>query len=221
LLGLAADGHEAQLADELEQLIALSTARPAGALMLTELRVPTIDQRLHRGIHDRRACSRCEAGPAAVPAREAHRRARIAVGTAFNSIVATVVKVFGNAKSFKVTRVSVALDSCLVVNPASVAAQISDGVVHGLNAALDGQQTFKNGVAERTNFNANRMIRLDEMPQVSVVLIPPLRPIAAWRSARWASSVCPRWRTLCSRLPGSMRAISPSSRKRPGAAFDA
>jgi isoquinoline 1-oxidoreductase beta subunit len=52
--------------------------------------------------------------------------------------------------------------------------------VHGLNATLYGQQTFSNGAAERRNFNANRMIRLNEMPTVSVKIMPP--PVQADRS---------------------------------------
>lgn len=62
----------------------------------------------------------------------------------------------------------------------NVEAQIAGGVVHGLNAALYGQQTFVNGVAQRRNFSSNRMIRLQEMPAVAVTLIP--RPLQADRS---------------------------------------
>jgi isoquinoline 1-oxidoreductase beta subunit len=105
----------------------------------------------------------------------------IAVGAAFNTIVAAVVEVSGSsATSFTVRRVSVALDSYLTVNPANVEAQIIGGVVHGLNAALYGQQTFSNGAAQRRNFNTNRMIRLQEMPQVRVTLMP--RPSVADRN---------------------------------------
>ena len=46
------------------------------------------------------------------------------------------------------------------------------GVVHGLNAALYGRQTFSNGAATAKNFNASRMIRLSEMPAVSVTILP-------------------------------------------------
>ena len=106
----------------------------------------------------------------------------IAVGSAFNSIVAAVVEISGSsATSFKVQRVSVALDSYLTVNPGTVEAQIIGGVVHGLNATLYGQQTFSNGAAQRRNFNVNRMIRLQEMPQVRVTLMP--RPSTLDRSA--------------------------------------
>ena len=45
-------------------------------------------------------------------------------------------------------------------------------MVHGLNAALYGRQNFVNGVAQWPNFFNNRVIRMDEMPQVSVTLIP-------------------------------------------------
>lgn len=101
-------------------------------------------------------------------------RARgIAIGTAFNTIVAQVVEVANSTSGLRVTRVWVAVDSYLTVNPGSVEAQITGGVVHGLNAALYGKQTFSNGAAQSKNFNANRMIRLSEMPAVSVILLPP------------------------------------------------
>jgi isoquinoline 1-oxidoreductase beta subunit len=56
------------------------------------------------------------------------------------------------------------------VNPGQVEAQLVGGVVHGLNAALYGKQTFLNGVAQSRNFNNSRMIRLSEMPTVSVTI---------------------------------------------------
>jgi isoquinoline 1-oxidoreductase beta subunit len=49
-----------------------------------------------------------------------------------------------------------------------------------LNAALYGKQTFLNGAAQSKNFNASRMIRASEMPQVATVLIP--NPAAADRN---------------------------------------
>ena len=97
----------------------------------------------------------------------------IAIGTAFNTIAAAVVEVSGtSATSFSVKKVAVAVDPYLTVNPGNVEAQITGGVVHGLNAALYGQQTFVNGAAQRRNFNVNRMMRLQEMPQVSVRIMP-------------------------------------------------
>jgi isoquinoline 1-oxidoreductase beta subunit len=113
-------------------------------------------------------------------------RARgIAIGTAFNTIVAQVVEVTtsgtGTSAGPKVTRVWLAVDCGWVVNPNSVEAQLIGGVVHGLNAALYGKQTFVNGAAQAKNFNASRMIRLGEMPQVVVKLMP--QPAVLERSA--------------------------------------
>jgi isoquinoline 1-oxidoreductase subunit beta len=97
----------------------------------------------------------------------------IAISSAFNSVVATVVEVSGTSVSnFKVTRVSVVIDSYLTVNPRNVEAQLSGGVVHGLNATLYGQQTFANGAAQRSNFNTNPVLRLSAMPVVAVQVMP-------------------------------------------------
>jgi isoquinoline 1-oxidoreductase beta subunit len=97
----------------------------------------------------------------------------IAIGMAFNTICAQVVEISAvTTSTIKVRRVSIALDCYAAVNPASVEAQIIGGMVHGLNAALWGNQKFVNGVATTSNFNTSRMLRLSEMPQVSVTLIP-------------------------------------------------
>jgi isoquinoline 1-oxidoreductase beta subunit len=105
----------------------------------------------------------------------------VAIGTAFNSIVAMVVEVSGtDVTAFKVTRVWLAIDAYLTVNPLNVEAQLIGGVVHAINATLYGQQTFASGAAQRRNFNVNRMIRLSEMPQVAVTIVP--RPTATDRT---------------------------------------
>lgn len=109
-------------------------------------------------------------------------RARgIAIGTAFNSIVAEVVEISGaTATGLTVSRVSVALDCYLAVNPGAIEHQLTGGVVHGLNAALYGRQTFVNGAAQAKNFRNSRMIRAREMPKVAVTIMP--NPAAADRA---------------------------------------
>ena len=66
------------------------------------------------------------------------------------------------------------------MNPGQVEAQLIGGMVHGLNAALYGRQTFTNAAAQNKNFNVNRMIRIGEMPTVNVRILP--NPTAADRS---------------------------------------
>lgn len=98
----------------------------------------------------------------------------VAIGSAFNSIVAMVVEASGSSlTNFKLTKVWVAIDSYLSVNPLNVEAQMIGGVVHAINATLYGQQTFVNGAAQRKNFDTNTMIRIKQMPQVVVVQLPP------------------------------------------------
>jgi isoquinoline 1-oxidoreductase beta subunit len=105
----------------------------------------------------------------------------IAIGTAFNSIVAQVVEITSvTSSSIKVSKVTVAIDCYLPVSPGSIEAQIIGGVVHGMNAALWGRQTFVNGAAQAKNFNNSRMMRLNEMPAVKVVIMPA--PAVASRS---------------------------------------
>ena len=106
----------------------------------------------------------------------------VAIGAAFNTIVAMVVEVTGSSlTNFRLSRVWLAADSYLTVNPRNVEAQLTGGVVHAINATLYGQQTFTNGAAQRKNFNTNPVIRLQQMPTVSVTLIP--RPATLDRTA--------------------------------------
>ncbi len=97
----------------------------------------------------------------------------IAIGTAFNTIVAQVVEVSNvTSTRMRVNNVTVVMDCYLAVNPSFVEHQLIGGVVHGLNATLYGRQTFLKGVAQNRNFSHSRMIRMGEMPQVKVALIP-------------------------------------------------
>ncbi len=106
------------------------------------------------------------------PVTAGHARG-IAIGTAFNSIVAQVVEISSvTSTSLKVVKASIALDCYIGVNPGQIEAQLTGGMVHGLNAALYGRQSFVNGAAQSKNFNRSRMIRPGEMPQVAVSLIP-------------------------------------------------
>ncbi len=114
------------------------------------------------------------AGPAPGHARG------IAIGAYAGSVVAEVVDlslnpgkdVDGQPALFKINNVWIAMDCYLAVNPGQIQTQLIGGMVHGLNAALYGRQSFVKGVAQYPNYYQNRVIRGDEMPQVAVTLIP-------------------------------------------------
>jgi isoquinoline 1-oxidoreductase beta subunit len=72
----------------------------------------------------------------------------------------------------KVHRVVCAVDCGAVVNPSGVAQQIASGIAFGLSAALKGGVTIKNGRVEQGNFHQYDVVRIDEMPQVEVHIVP-------------------------------------------------
>ncbi len=97
----------------------------------------------------------------------------IAIGTAFNTIVAQVVEISGvTSTGIRISKVTVAVDCYLPVSPDGIEQQIVGGVVHAINATLFGRQTFTNGAADIKNFNRSRMIRINEAPPVQVVILP-------------------------------------------------
>ncbi len=101
-------------------------------------------------------------------------RARgLALVNAFGSIVAQVAEVsLTEDRAIRVHRVTCAADCGILVNPDIVEAQLEGGIVFGLSAALWGNVTVARGRIPQGNFDAYRLLRLPEMPQVDVHLVP-------------------------------------------------
>jgi isoquinoline 1-oxidoreductase beta subunit len=72
----------------------------------------------------------------------------------------------------RVHRVVAAFDCGLVVNPLTVEAQVQGAIAFGLSAALHGRITIKDGQVEQSNFHDYPVLRMSEMPQVEVHLVP-------------------------------------------------
>jgi isoquinoline 1-oxidoreductase beta subunit len=100
-------------------------------------------------------------------------RARgIAVVESFGSYVAEVAEVsIVNARP-RVHKVWCAIDCGVVLNPAIVRAQMESGIVYGLTAALYGEINIDKGRAVQGNFHDYRMLRMNEAPEVEVLLTP-------------------------------------------------
>jgi isoquinoline 1-oxidoreductase beta subunit len=97
----------------------------------------------------------------------------VAVQHAFGGYLACVLEAevseFGD---IKLRRVTIALDVGQVINPDGVVSQIEGGALFGLSAALWGKITIARGQIVQTNFNAYRMLRINETPKFDVHIVP-------------------------------------------------
>lgn len=101
----------------------------------------------------------------------------VAVAESFGTVVAQVVEISApSTGSMRVHRVACVVDCGTVINPDSVEAQMQGAIVHAMNAALWGQMTFTAGRAVQQNFNRYRMMRVTDMPQVTVQILPSTNP---------------------------------------------
>jgi isoquinoline 1-oxidoreductase beta subunit len=100
-------------------------------------------------------------------------RARgIAVHASFGSWCAQVAEVSVSDGRPRVHRVVCAIDCGRAINPETIRAQMESGIVFGLTAALHGQITLKEGRVEQSNFHDYPVLRLNEMPEVEVHIVP-------------------------------------------------
>jgi isoquinoline 1-oxidoreductase subunit beta len=101
-------------------------------------------------------------------------RARgLAVHESFKSYVAHVVEVsMGDDGLPKVERVVCAADCGIAINPDVIKAQLEGGVGFGLSAALFASIDLEDGRVVQSNFNDYRVLRINEMPDVEVYIVP-------------------------------------------------
>jgi len=97
----------------------------------------------------------------------------IALHESFGSFVAQVAEVSVDRDGkVRVHRVVCAIDCGRTVNPDTIEAQMESGIVFGLSAALYQEITLKNGRAEQGNFHNYPLLRIGDMPEVEVHIVP-------------------------------------------------
>ena len=72
----------------------------------------------------------------------------------------------------RVHRVVCAIDFGTVINPDTVEAQCQSNIVYGLTATLYGEITIDHGRVVQSNFADYPMLKLPQMPEVEVVIVP-------------------------------------------------
>jgi isoquinoline 1-oxidoreductase beta subunit len=97
----------------------------------------------------------------------------IALCESFGSYVAEVAEVsVGPNGEPRVHRVVCAVDCGLIVNPSLIAQQLEGAVAFALTAALRGPVAIEKGRVQQSNFNDYDPIRMSEMPEVEVHIVP-------------------------------------------------
>jgi isoquinoline 1-oxidoreductase subunit beta len=101
-------------------------------------------------------------------------RARgLAVHESFGSIIAQAAEVsVDEDKEIHVHKVACAVDCGTAINPLAIEAQVQGAIAFGLSAVLHSEVTLKEGRVEQSNFHDYRVLRLPDMPEVSVRVIP-------------------------------------------------
>ncbi|AOJ04819.1 MULTISPECIES: xanthine dehydrogenase family protein molybdopterin-binding subunit [Burkholderia] len=95
----------------------------------------------------------------------------VSVMHAFGSFVSMVADVAIDGGEVSVKRVVCAVDCGMVVNPDTIEAQMQGGIIFGITGALYGEITIKDGRVEQSNFTDYRMLRIDQTPQIDVLIV--------------------------------------------------
>lgn len=80
-------------------------------------------------------------------------------------------------KEITLHKITVAIDPGTVLDPRNLRAQIESAVVWGLTAAVYGKISVTEGVPDMQNFDTYEMVKLDQLPNIEVLLVPSGRPI--------------------------------------------
>ncbi len=95
----------------------------------------------------------------------------VAIVESFGTIVAEVIEVDMSSGKPKMTNIWAVCDAGYVMNPDGFRNQIEGGIVFGLTAAMYGELELVDGAIKQSNFHDYKMLRMDEVPQITVELI--------------------------------------------------
>lgn len=96
----------------------------------------------------------------------------VAVHESFGSFLAQIAEVSVENGAIRVHKVVCAIDCGLAVNPEGVRAQMESGIAFGLGAALHSALSFQDGRVQQSNYHDYQVLRINEMPQVEVHIVP-------------------------------------------------
>ncbi|MEX0350969.1 MAG: molybdopterin cofactor-binding domain-containing protein [Paracoccaceae bacterium] len=107
----------------------------------------------------------------------AGRAQGIAVHKSFDSYVAEVVEISGNAEEgVQIEKVTCVVDCGIAVNPDVVKAQMEGGIGYGLGHAMRDEITLTEGVVDQFNFPDYEPLRISDIGAIEVHIIPSTEP---------------------------------------------
>lgn len=92
------------------------------------------------------------------------------------SFCAQVVEASVNNGKLTVSKVTAALYCGTAVNPRLVKGQIEGAVVWALTSVLYGGMDFKKGQVQQSNFHDYKMLRMNEIPEIDIHIVPSTDP---------------------------------------------
>lgn len=96
----------------------------------------------------------------------------VAITECFKSVVGEVVKVSRGADGkIKIDKVVAVMDCGWYVNPDIISAQVEGSIVMALGAATKHATQFSDGKAVQKNFDAYKMSRINEIPEITVYVM--------------------------------------------------
>ena len=96
----------------------------------------------------------------------------IAVHHSFKSYVALLAEVSVHNNKVNVHKITCAVHCGQTINPDIVKAQMSGGIIFGLTQAMKGKISIKDGAIQETNFHNYELLRINEVPEIEVHIIP-------------------------------------------------
>jgi isoquinoline 1-oxidoreductase beta subunit len=96
----------------------------------------------------------------------------VAILEGFGSFIGVVAEVeLPAADRLRLKRITSVVDCGVAVNPNVIRQQIEGGLVYGISAALYGKVTVQDGRIEQTNFHDYPVLRMNEMPEIEVIIV--------------------------------------------------
>ena len=101
----------------------------------------------------------------------------VAVHKSFSSYVALVTDVSVNGDgAISIDKVTCAVDCGTAVNPDVIRAQMEGAIGYGLGAVMRNEITLTDGVVDQKNFPQYEPLRITDMPEVAVHIVPSSLP---------------------------------------------